>query len=114
MKEMHLHQIPWPSEVLQSLGTVEVEMRVTLSYFVEPGPGEKGWKDRYRYPSCGLRFDVINSNETIEDFKKRVNVKMIRLTAVTVVAVVSVGFLVRTIEMSAPFIQTLLKQLQQN
>lgn len=76
MKEMHLHQIPWPSEVLQSLGTVEVEMRVTLSYFVEPGPGEKGWKDRYRYPSCGLRFDVINSNETIEDFKKRVNVKM--------------------------------------
>ena len=39
---------------------------------------------------------------------------MIRLTAVTVVAVVSVGFLVRTIEMSAPFIQTLLKQLQQN
>lgn len=73
---MHLHQIPWPSEVLQSLGTVEVEMRVTLSYFVEPGPGEKGWKDRYRYPSCGLRFDVINSNETIEDFKKRVNVKM--------------------------------------
>lgn len=76
MKEMHLHQIPWPSEVLQSLGATEVEMRVTLSYFIEPGPGEKGWKDRYRYPSCGLRFDVINCNETIEDFKKRVNVKM--------------------------------------
>jgi len=76
MKEMHLHQIPWPSDVLQSLGTTEVEMRVTLSYFIEPGPGEKGWKDRYRYPSCGLRFDVINSDETVEDFKKRVNVKM--------------------------------------
>lgn len=76
MNEMHLHQIPWPSEVLQSLGETEVEMRVTLSYFIEPGPGEKGWKDRYRYPSCGLRFDVINADETIEDFKKRVNVKM--------------------------------------
>lgn len=76
MNEMHLHQIPWPSEVLQSLGEVEVEMRVTLSYFIEPGPGEKGWKDRYRYPSCGLRFDVINTDETVEDFKKRVNVKM--------------------------------------
>lgn len=76
MKEMHLHQIPWPSDILQSLGDTEVEMRVTLSYFVEPGPGEKGWKDRYRYPSCGLRFDVINANETVEDFKKRVNVKM--------------------------------------
>lgn len=76
MKEMHLHQIPWPTEVLQSLGEVEVEMRVTLSYFIEPGPGEKGWKDRYRYPSCGLRFDVINADETLDDFKKRVNVKM--------------------------------------
>lgn len=76
MNEMHLHQIPWPSEVLQSLGETEVEMRVTLSYFIEPGPGEKGWKDRYRYPSCGLRFDVINADETVEDFKKRVNVKM--------------------------------------
>lgn len=76
MKEMHLHQIPWPSDILQSLGEAEVEMRVTLSYFIEPGPGEKGWKDRYRYPSCGLRFDVINADETVEDFKKRVNVKM--------------------------------------
>lgn len=76
MKEMHLHQIPWPTEVLQTLGETEVEMRVTLSYFIEPGPGEKGWKDRYRYPSCGLRFDVINNDETVEDFKKRVNIKM--------------------------------------
>lgn len=76
MKEMHLHQIPWPTEVLQSLDETEVEMRVTLSYFIEPGPGEKGWNNRYRYPSCGLRFDVINTNETVDDFKKRINVKM--------------------------------------
>lgn len=76
MNEMHLHQIPWPADELQSLGETPIEMRVTLSYFVEPGPGEKGWKDRYRYPSACLRFDVINNNETIEDFKKRVNVEM--------------------------------------
>lgn len=76
MKEMHLHQIPWPTEVLQELGETEVEMRVTLSYFIEPGPGEKGWNNRYRYSSCGLRFDVINTNETVEDFKKRINAKM--------------------------------------
>lgn len=76
MKEMHLHQIPWPADLLRELGEVPVEMRVTLSYFIEPGPGEKGWKDRYRYPSCGLRFDVINSDETVDDFKKRVNVRM--------------------------------------
>lgn len=76
MNEMHLHDIPWPKEVLQSLGEAKATIRVTLSYFIEPGPGEVGWKDKYRYPSCGLRFDVINSNETVEDFKKRINVKM--------------------------------------
>lgn len=76
MNEMHLHKIPWPKEVLLSLADTEVEMRVTLSYFIEPGPGEVGWKDKYRYPSCGLRYDVINSNETKEDFQKRVNIKM--------------------------------------
>ena len=76
MNEMHLHRIPWPTEVLQALAEAPVEMRVTLSYFIEPGPGEKGWKDRYRYPSASLRFDVINTNETIDDFKKRINVYM--------------------------------------
>ena len=76
MKDMHLHRIPWPSEVLQSLGDTAVELRITLSYFIEPGPGEVGWKDKYRYPSCGLRFDVINTNETVGDFKKRINIKM--------------------------------------
>ncbi len=76
MNEMHIHNIPWPREVLQELGETPVEMRVTLSYFIEPGPGEIGWKEKYRYPSCGLRFDVINKNETKEDFIKRINVKM--------------------------------------
>jgi hypothetical protein len=73
---MNIHTIPWPYEVLQALGETAVTMRVTLSYFIEPGPGEIGWKNKYRYQSCGLRFDVINSNETEEDFKKRVNVAM--------------------------------------
>lgn len=76
MKEMHLHTLPWPAEVLRSMGETDIEMRVTLSYFIEPGPGEVGWRDRYRYPSCNLRFDVINSDETVEDFKKRINIKM--------------------------------------
>lgn len=76
MKEMDLHEIPWPTEVLQELGDTKVRLRITLSYFIEPGPGEIGWKDRYRYPSCGLRFDLINNNEELEDFKKRINVKM--------------------------------------
>lgn len=76
MNEMHIHTLPWPTDVLKELGYEYVTLKVTLSYFIEPGPGEIGWKDKYRYPSCGLRFDVINSNEDIEDFKKRFNVKM--------------------------------------
>jgi len=76
MNEMHVHKIPWPREVLQELGDIPAEMRVTLSYFIEPGPGEVGWKDKYRYPSCGLRFEVINKDETRADFIKRINVKM--------------------------------------
>lgn len=73
---MHIHALPWPKEVLEFLREENVTMKVTLSYFIEPGPGAVGWKDKYRYPSCGLRFDVINSNESLIDFKKRVNVKM--------------------------------------
>ncbi len=76
MNEMHMHKIPWPKDVLLSLDDKTAILRVTLSYFIEPSPGEIGWKDKYRYASCGLRFDVINSNETIEDFHKRINVKM--------------------------------------
>ena len=73
---MNIHTIPWPSEVLQELGDTAVTMRVTLSYYIEPGPGEIGWQNKYRYPSCGLRFDVINKDETEDDFKKRINVAM--------------------------------------
>ncbi|MDD4296232.1 MAG: S8 family peptidase [Ruminiclostridium sp.] len=76
MNEMHVHKIPWPREVLQELGVTPAVMRVTLSYFIEPSPGEIGWKDKYRYPSCGLRFDVINKDEKREDFIKRINIKM--------------------------------------
>ncbi len=76
MNEMHIHKIPWPNDVLRSLGETDATIRITLSYYIEPGPGEIGWKDKYRYSSCGLRFDLINSNETLSDFQKRINVKM--------------------------------------
>ncbi|MCB5272428.1 MAG: S8 family peptidase, partial [Candidatus Cloacimonetes bacterium] len=50
-RDMHLHELPWPKEVLEDLGETEVTLRITLSYFIEPSPGEVGWKDRYRYQS---------------------------------------------------------------
>lgn len=76
MKEMHIHMLPWPKDILKSLGEVPATLKVTLSYFIEPGPAEVGWNDKYRYPSCGLRFEVNNSNQSIEDFKKRINIAM--------------------------------------
>ncbi len=73
-KDMHLHEIPWPTELLQSLGNTEVRMKVTLSYYIEPAPDQKGWNNKYRYSSSALRFEVINKDQSKEDFLKRVNV----------------------------------------
>ena len=73
-KEMHFYQMPWPKNVLKSLpNETIVKFRFTLSYFIEPGPGEIGWKDRYRYPSFGLRFALIKPQETEDQFMKRIN-----------------------------------------
>ena len=71
-RDMHLHSLPWPSDVLESLGETEVEMRVTLSYFIEPNPSQRG-RSRYRYQSHGLRFDVRRPTETTEAFLSRIN-----------------------------------------
>jgi len=72
-KEMHLHQLPWPNDVLEGLGDTPVTMRVTLSYFVQPSPGRKGWGRKFRFQSHGLRFDVKSPLETIEAFKRRIS-----------------------------------------
>jgi hypothetical protein len=72
-REMHLHRLPWPLDKLEELGEEEVEMRVTLSYFIEPNPSARGVKSRYRYESHGLRFDVKRAAETDYDFRARIN-----------------------------------------
>lgn len=76
MKDMHLHKLPWPTELLQSLDNVVVSMKVTLSYYIEPAPDQKGWNNKYRYASNALRFEVINKDQNKEDFLKRINVEI--------------------------------------
>jgi len=73
MNEMHIHPLPWPTDVLLSLQDTPVELRVTLSYFIEPNPGQRGWTRKFTYMSHGLRFDVKTPEETVEDFRKRLN-----------------------------------------
>jgi hypothetical protein len=72
-RDMHIHAIPWPREVLQQLGETSVEMRVTLSYFIEPNPARRGWTKKHRYMSHGLRFDVKTPTETLDQFRARIN-----------------------------------------
>ncbi len=72
--EVHFYNLPWPSDLLLGMGQTPVKLKVTLSYFIEPGAGEIGWKDKYRYQSHGLRFDVNNVGESEDDFRKRVNI----------------------------------------
>lgn len=72
-RHMHLHSLPWPRTELETLAETEVELRMTLSYFVEPNPGERGWVRRHRYASHGLRFAVKRSVETIDEFRARIN-----------------------------------------
>lgn len=72
-KEMHLYALPWPIEALLDMGPTQVRMRVTLSYFIEPGPGEIGWKDRYRYRSHGLKFELNSAGESADEFMRRIN-----------------------------------------
>ncbi len=73
MRDMNLHQLPWPLAELEALGETQVEMRVTLSYFIEPNPSERGFRSRYRYESHGLRFDVKRPQESMDDFRARIN-----------------------------------------
>lgn len=73
MKDMKVHALPWPTEVLTGLAGTDVELRVTLSYYVEPNPAERGWQRKFRYMSHGLRFDVRTPQESTTEFRKRLN-----------------------------------------
>ena len=77
-QDMMLHDLPWPEDTLKALGETQVEMRVTLSYFVEPNPGERGWTKRHRYSGHRLRFSVKRPEEKSDQFRKRVNAAVAR------------------------------------
>ena len=71
--ECHYYSLPIPRGLLADLGNEPIELKITLSYFVEPNPGLSANVDPQRYQSYGLRFDLRRKTETLTDFKKRVN-----------------------------------------
>jgi hypothetical protein len=72
-REMNLHALPWPKDELEILRDAKVQMRVTLSYFIEPNPSARGIASKFHYPSHRLRFDVRRPLESTPDFIARIN-----------------------------------------
>lgn len=73
-RDMNLHALPWPKDELESLQEAQVEMRVTLSYFIEPNPSARGSASKFHYPSHRLRFDVQRPlDSSTDDFVARLN-----------------------------------------
>ena len=74
-RDMNLHSLPWPKEALQALPPqTQVELRITVSYFIEPNPSARGTASKFHYPSHRLRFDVQRPlDATTDDFVARIN-----------------------------------------
>lgn len=73
LKEMKYFELPWPEAALRALGSTAVEMRCTLSYFVEPDLHAVARDRIERYPSHRLRFDVKRYGEDHGQARARVN-----------------------------------------
>lgn len=72
MNEMHVYELPWPVDVLESLGDKEVKLRITLSYYIDPSPDNIGWQSNNGYPSHRLKFDMNTPLESKDDFIIRI------------------------------------------
>jgi len=71
--ECHLFTLPWPQVQLLELGEIQIKLNVTLSYFVEPNPGNKRYTNANNYASHGLRFKLKDRNESSSAFMARIN-----------------------------------------
>ena len=72
--EYHLYKIPWPADVLQNeLMDLDVTLKVTLSYFVDPNPGNRRYANHFSYYSHALDFRMIRPTEDIDQFKRRIS-----------------------------------------
>jgi hypothetical protein len=69
--EMKFYTLPFPQKELENLGSTNVEMRVTLSYFIEPNPSSRG-RSVHSYKSHGLRFAIKTPAEPDKHFMGRI------------------------------------------
>ncbi len=71
--EIKFFNLPLPVDALNQFPLEEVELKVTLSYFIDPNIRKINTKYSKTYSSCALRFDSKAGTESLEVFKKRVN-----------------------------------------
>lgn len=71
--ECHVFTLPWPQDQLLEMGSTQIRLNVTLSYFIEPNPGSKRYARVNNYASFGLRFKLKDTNETSASFLARIN-----------------------------------------
>jgi hypothetical protein len=74
-KECHYYPLPWPKSLLESHAYHDklFELKIVLSYFIEPNPGRAAAIDPMKYQSYGLRFDLRRPQERLSQFKARIN-----------------------------------------
>ena len=73
LKEMKSFRLPWPDRALAAIGSQEVEIRCTLSYFVQPDLHSAGLERWQLYPSHRLQFDFQHFGESEARAERRVN-----------------------------------------
>lgn len=72
-EEFHLFELPWPKEALEGLFNAPIKLKITLSYFIEPNPGNKRYTLAANYVSHGLRFKIIDKDESRKAFMGRIS-----------------------------------------
>ena len=72
-KDLIVSELPWARDELEALGETQAQLRITLSYFIEPNPGERGRSRRHSYASHGLRFVLKPADERLDVFVRRIN-----------------------------------------
>lgn len=71
--QMDVFALPWAGAALAANPHAEVTIKVTLSYFVEPNPGNRGYSSIYRYAGCQLRFRVSDPGQERADLVSAVS-----------------------------------------
>lgn len=74
LNEMHFFALPWPADAFRKFSGLNIRLRVTLSYFIEPNPPKvRTVNSNYNYAGCALRFAINKLGQTRKAFEHEIN-----------------------------------------